>query len=215
MSWNPGSLISRYGCACGSIALAIWGQLLLDPVIDMRFLCAPVFLAVLVTAWYGGFQPALAAVVLGAFASYFFFMPSRGSFVLASLDQQIGLILYYIFTGLGIALIAGSMHRARQRAESTAESVRRQAMLIDQTHDAVLVWDWDGLITFWNRGAERLYGFPHQEALGRMRHALLGANTHGHSHRNATARGLVGRGITAHYAGRPYSACGVSHGTAP
>ncbi|HVY70818.1 MAG TPA: PAS domain S-box protein, partial [Verrucomicrobiae bacterium] len=53
------------------------------------------------------------------------------------------------------------------------DAVRKQAALFDQTYDAVLVWLWDGPISFWNRGAERLYGFSRAEALGRTSHRLL------------------------------------------
>src|SRR5580700_6432671 len=101
MARRPGSFISKYGCAFVSIALAILLRLLLDPVIGTGFPFATVFLAVVVTAWYGGFRPALTAVVLGAFASIFFLLPPRGSVDLTNSDQQVGLALY-VFTGLGI-----------------------------------------------------------------------------------------------------------------
>jgi len=64
----------------------------------------------------------------------------------------------------------------RKRAE---EIVRRQASLFDQTYDAVLVWDWKGPLTFWNRAAERLYGYSREEALGKSPQKLLGTRTEG------------------------------------
>lgn len=62
--------------------------------------------------------------------------------------------------------------RSQEVAEASA-AVRHQSVLIDQIYDAVLVWDWNGPITFWNRGAERLYGIPRAEAVGRVSHELL------------------------------------------
>ena len=53
------------------------------------------------------------------------------------------------------------------------EALQRQANLLDQSHDAIFVWEFSGAITFWNRGAERLYGFSKEEAIGRSSHALL------------------------------------------
>jgi PAS domain S-box-containing protein len=53
------------------------------------------------------------------------------------------------------------------------EALRRQANLLDQTHDAILVWEFPRTIVFWNRGAERLYGFLRGEAIGRSGHELL------------------------------------------
>jgi len=57
-----------------------------------------------------------------------------------------------------------------KRAE---EQLRRQASLMDQTYDAILAWEWNGPLTFWNRGAEQLYGFSHEEALAKPPRALL------------------------------------------
>ena len=58
----------------------------------------------------------------------------------------------------------------RKQAE---EQLRRQASLIDQTYDAILAWDWNGPLTFWSRGAEQLYGFSREEALGKLPRTLL------------------------------------------
>ena len=52
----------------------------------------------------------------------------------------------------------------RKRAE---ESVRAQAAMLDQAHDAIIVIDIQTRrITFWNQGAERLYGWAGAEAEG-------------------------------------------------
>ena len=58
----------------------------------------------------------------------------------------------------------------RKRSE---DALRRQANLLEQTHDAVFVWEFPGTIVYWNRGAERLYGFSRDEAIGRPPHELL------------------------------------------
>jgi PAS domain S-box-containing protein len=50
----------------------------------------------------------------------------------------------------------------------------RQAALIDQSSDAIFVREFDGPITFWSRGAERLYGWTAAEMVGRIPHELLG-----------------------------------------
>jgi PAS domain S-box-containing protein len=51
--------------------------------------------------------------------------------------------------------------------------LRRQADLLDQSHDAIFTWKIGGGITYWNRGAEVLYGYTAEEALGRSSHELL------------------------------------------
>ena len=48
-----------------------------------------------------------------------------------------------------------------------------QVRLLDLACDAILVRDMDRAITFWNRGAEELYGWTKGEAMGRTVHELL------------------------------------------
>jgi PAS domain S-box-containing protein len=64
-----------------------------------------------------------------------------------------------------------------QIAQAEAEVARaesdRQAELLAQTHDAIFVWEWGGPITYWNHGAELLYGYTREEALGNISHDLL------------------------------------------
>jgi PAS domain S-box-containing protein len=48
-----------------------------------------------------------------------------------------------------------------------AERIHQQARLIEQATDAIFVVDLDQRVTFWNPGAERLYGFSAHEVLGR------------------------------------------------
>lgn len=53
--------------------------------------------------------------------------------------------------------------RALRQAEG---KLREQAELIDKANDAIYVRHLDGKIRFWNRGAERLYGWTRAEAVG-------------------------------------------------
>jgi PAS domain S-box-containing protein len=59
------------------------------------------------------------------------------------------------------------------------ETLQRQASLINQIHDAVLVWRWNGPITFWNHGAQQLYGYSPYEVIGKVAHDLLRTETAG------------------------------------
>lgn len=168
----------RYLCAPISIAIAIALRVALDPLLGNQFGLATVFLAIVFTAWYGGMLPALIAVVLGYVAADYFIMPPRGSIGIADDEQFIFLVRYSVVC-TGTVLLGGAMQFARLRAERSARKVRQQAVLIDQVYDAVLVWDWQGTLTFWNRGAEQLYGFTRDEALGKASHELLAVDVSG------------------------------------
>lgn len=59
---------------------------------------------------------------------------------------------------------------ARRRAE---EVLKRQVQLLDLAFEPILVRDATDRIIYWNQGAERLYGWTRQQALGQYAHALL------------------------------------------
>ena len=58
----------------------------------------------------------------------------------------------------------------RRHAE---DALRRQANLLEQTHDSIIVWEFSNKIVFWNQAAEQLYGFSREEAIDRASHELL------------------------------------------
>jgi two-component system, cell cycle sensor histidine kinase and response regulator CckA len=58
----------------------------------------------------------------------------------------------------------------RKRAE---ERVGEQAALLDHAQDAIIVRDLDDHILFWNKSAERIYGWSQEEAAGRSLGELL------------------------------------------
>jgi PAS domain S-box-containing protein len=67
---------------------------------------------------------------------------------------------------------------ARRKAQMGGESVtadraERLANLVRLSYEPMLAWRLDGSIEFWNAGAERLYGFASDEAIGRSSHSLL------------------------------------------
>src|SRR5688572_27353852 len=68
------------------------------------------------------------------------------------------------------AALLASVQRKRaeaQRAEAEAR-IREQAALLNKARDAILVIDLEGVITFWNDGAQRLYGWSAAETIGRL-----------------------------------------------
>lgn len=71
--------------------------------------------------------------------------------------------------------VVGAVVTFQDITERLAISSKMEQMgkMIDASHDAIILWKLDGGIVSWNRGAEQLYGFSADEALGRVTHQLL------------------------------------------
>jgi PAS domain S-box-containing protein len=76
--------------------------------------------------------------------------------------------------------VVGASKIARDITErkQEVELLRRQADLLDQSHDAIFTWKIGGGIAYWSKGAERLYGYTAEEAIGRISHELLRTRSH-------------------------------------
>ena len=58
--------------------------------------------------------------------------------------------------------------RAEREREEAEVRVREQAALLSKARDAIMVMDTNGGITFWNAGAERIYGWSTEEVVQGM-----------------------------------------------
>ncbi len=65
--------------------------------------------------------------------------------------------------------IRGALEKAREQAllEETQKRNREQAALLDKARDGIMVCDLNHRIVYWNKGAERIYGWTSAEAMGR------------------------------------------------
>ena len=60
------------------------------------------------------------------------------------------------------------------RTKLAEAQAREQLQLLDQVRDAIVVLDPDGPIRYWNRGAQRLFGFDPAQAVGHTFESLMG-----------------------------------------
>ena len=159
--WAPPA---RYGLAVLSVGAALGLALILEH-FHFRDGAVPLLLfACAISAWYGGQGPALLASVLSTAVFYWYFIePVRTPYIDPS---EIPFFVIFV----AFASLISWFSAIRRRAEST---LREQANLLNLTHDTVFVMDMDGVIRYWNRGAEVRYGWTANEIQGKLVHDVL------------------------------------------
>ena len=186
------SPVTRYGLAVVSIAIALSLSLTLQ---YYQFRGAPVpllCLAIAITAWYAGNGPAVATIVICSVCFVYFFTEPYYSFEISGTDLPYFFI--YVIWGVTVASFAAVRRRveeglrqaqtqlarraidlqaARDHLEREVEQRTQQARLLDLTHDCIFVRDMNDVITYWNRGAEELYGWSAQDAVGKKSREFL------------------------------------------
>src|SRR5258708_36034031 len=150
----------QYACAvlAAWVALSLWT---FSPVLH-RHPFALFLAAVVVTARFFGLGPALfCCAVSTACLDFVVFLP-RYSFAMNTRDDAERLAVF-----LALAVLVGSLARQRTRAELKSErALREMAAIVECSDDALFSISPEGLITSWNRGAERLYGYSEGEVVG-------------------------------------------------
>ncbi|HWI19816.1 MAG TPA: ATP-binding protein [Vicinamibacterales bacterium] len=88
---------------------------------------------------------------------------------LATADARRRLYFFAALFLTGMVLVSGAVAmQLLARNERANQTLREQASLLDKAQDAILVTDLDRRLTFWNKSAERLYGWTSDEALGKV-----------------------------------------------
>jgi PAS domain S-box-containing protein len=189
--------VARYalGAAAGVAALVLRG--VLNPLFGVHNPYHTAWLAVVFSAWYCGVGPSLITAVIGAAGVWYWFLPPIGSFIGKDVAEVSGIVGFLVFSGVIIALEESTrrsifqrelaeqeLQRAHDELERrvgertaalelrTAELVEK-ATLLDLANDAILIRSASGEISYWNRGAERLYGWSASEAFGQLPSELL------------------------------------------
>ena len=75
------------------------------------------------------------------------------------------------FTVSIVAIVSTTLLSARDRSART--TLGEQARLLELSHDTVIIRDANNIIVYWNDGADALYGWSREEALGRDCDELL------------------------------------------
>jgi PAS domain S-box-containing protein len=170
--------LQRYGLAVVSVGAALGIALMLGQY-RFRGVEFPLFLfAIALSVWYAGIGPGIVAVLLSSVAFDFFFTEP-----LYTLYVRTSEVPYYILFILFASLLAWfsalrrrvemALVRSRDELQQEVELRTQQASLLDLTHDTIFVRDMNHVITYWNRGAQELFGWTAEEALGKHSRQLL------------------------------------------
>lgn len=95
----------------------------------------------------------------------------RGDERVAAQAIQRGAIDYLVKGGDYLRMLPALVEKAvrtadlMRAAQRSLEKIRYQALLLDNVRDAVVVWDTDNRLTFWNRTAELLFGWRAADCL--------------------------------------------------
>jgi PAS domain S-box-containing protein len=172
------SAIRSYGLALLSVAIALAVGLLLSAH-NLHGVEFPLFMiALAVTAWQEGTGPAVFAVVLSGVAFDFFFTVPRFSFYITPLElpyYAVFILFAFLITWFsGVRRgVERDLLRSRDELEREVAVRTQQASLLNLTHDSIFVRDMSDIITYWNHGAEELYGWTAEQAIGKRSHELL------------------------------------------
>lgn len=155
------SVLLRYGFAILSVIPATW---LTGLIISSsgRSAFALFYLAVTLSAWYGGLGPGLLATLLATLSAHYFFVPPLYTlrFDFAGL-VQLGVFLL-------VALLISWLTGLRRQAEiALRQQSQHLQVTLSSIGDAVIATDAQGRITFMNPIAHALTGWSQADAGGR------------------------------------------------
>jgi C4-dicarboxylate-specific signal transduction histidine kinase len=111
-----------------AVAVVRWW---LDPLLGTAAAFATFYLAIIFTAWYSGFWPAMVSLALGSCLASYMFDSTRGDLAIYPLREQLGCAVYASI-GIYLAHLISSLTRdiaRRQRLESDLRVSQEQSQL--------------------------------------------------------------------------------------
>jgi two-component system sensor histidine kinase UhpB len=150
-------LLAGYFFAAAANLAALVLTYALEPVIAPRPF--PIFVAATaLSTWFFGVGVGLFSSLVAILVTNYFFMPTLYALTLGKGDvSQLGVFLL-------VTAITVSLMRAQKVA---AEARSRLGAIVAFSDDAIIGVTLEGIVTSWNAGAARIYGYTSQEMLGR------------------------------------------------
>jgi PAS domain S-box-containing protein len=144
----------------GTVALIVFA---IDAFTPLDIAIAVLYVVVVLLVASAGSRHATAAVTYGCMALTLL------AFALSHDEHYSGGAVARCAVSL-LAIVTTAMLALRDQANTAI--LRERLGLLDLTHDAIVVYDMNDRITFWNHGAEKLYGWTAAQAIGQPIHEL-------------------------------------------
>ena len=163
--WRPSPLSPPLLWICGASALALTSLVCLRLGVNYPTAAFALLVVIALLALFNSLLASMAFCAAALVCLAYFFVDPPFTFDIGNLEDMAALATFLVSS----LFVTGLIWRVR----TLSALHRQQAHLLDLTTDAVIVRDENDLITYWNRGAEELYGWKRTEAVGHIEHHLL------------------------------------------
>ncbi|SDT50033.1 PAS domain-containing protein [Bradyrhizobium canariense] len=127
--WPKLSTISCHAMAVFSVAMAIIATELITLLLHAEAIASLMLCAVIFTAWFGGFGPALMATVLAVLAFHYYLMPPINSFtwkqsLFALESSEVPRLILFLITSIVVSFMVSSQRKTTEDLRLSGDDLR-------------------------------------------------------------------------------------------
>ena len=172
---NP---VMVYGTAIGAVLIATLIRWALGAYVHDRIPFTTYYPAIVVATLLGGFWLGSLASVLSAVLAWWLFMPPTFGFSLdgAQITSLLAFLLVCILLVGAVAALNSAVDLLLVEIDNrrkTQLGLQQLATVAETSEDAIITKDLNGIITSWNKAAERIFGYSADEVIGKPVSVLI------------------------------------------
>lgn len=164
VTYKRRSAVWSYIIAVMVVAAVLWLRL----EFTFRLPLGVMLFGAFVAATLGGFGAGLLALLLLAFVQFYYFSEPVLSLSLAKLvGPDLGTQINFLVIGFIMVALSSALRYMRRTAARMVSAANRLSAVVESSQDAIIGKDLNGIVTDWNKGAEKLYGYSRREVVGK------------------------------------------------